>query len=289
MKRTRWNAVRLPIAAIAISLLGMNVPANAEPRRDKHNHREDRLQQKALKHHQQHERHDRKQEERAEKKRDHREEKAQHHEEQREQQRQRLSAKQQEHLVKQQRQRLAHYRAHLEEQRRLVHQQSVRLQQEKRMAQYRFQQQYLERLHQQQIRIASEREHDYRNDPYFHTPPSHRYLRGGRYYETNRYGAELLQRGVSYGYEEGFRAGEADREDRWASDYRNSSVYQDANYGYDGYYVDRDDYNHYFREGFSRGYEDGYDSRHQYGSSSDGKNSILGTVLAGILNLESLR
>ena len=157
------------------------------------------------------------------------------------------------------------------------------------MAQYRFQQQYLERLHQQQIRIENERNYNYSRDPYFYTPPSYRYRRGGSYYETNQYGADLLRRAVNYGYEEGFRAGEADREDRWASNYRDSYAYQDANYGYNGYYVDRDDYNHYFREGFRRGYEDGYDSRHQYGSYSNGNYSILDQVLSAILNLESLR
>jgi hypothetical protein len=58
---------------------------------------------------------------------------------------------------------------------------------------------------------------------------------------------------------------------------------------YSGYYVDRDDYNYYFREGFSRGYEDGYDSRYQYGRYSNGTSSILGAVLSSILNLQSLR
>jgi len=53
--------------------------------------------------------------------------------------------------------------------------------------------------------------------------------------------------------------------------------------------VDRDDYNYYFREGFRRGYEDGFDSRSQYGRYSNGTYSILGAVLSGILNLESLR
>jgi len=171
----------------------------------------------------------------------------------------------------------------------MVQQQSARLQQEKRMAQYRFQQQYLERLRQQQIRIDNQRNYDYNNDPYFYTPPSYRYFRGGRYYETNQYGAKLLRQAVRYGYREGFRAGEADRQDRWASSYRDSYAYQDANYGYNGYYVERDDYNHYFREGFRRGYEDGYGSRYQYGSYSDGKNSILSNILVAILNLQPLR
>jgi len=47
-------------------------------------------------------------------------------------------------------------------------------------------------------------------------------------------------------------------------------------YGYGGYYVECDDYNYYFREGFRRGYEDGYYSRNQYGRRSNGKYVILG-------------
>ena len=53
--------------------------------------------------------------------------------------------------------------------------------------------------------------------------------------------------------------------------------------------MDRDDYNHYFREGFRRGYEDGYYSRNQYGRYSNERGTILGSVLSAILNLEPLR
>jgi flagellar biosynthesis/type III secretory pathway protein FliH len=94
---------------------------------------------------------------------------------------------------------------------------------------------------------------------------------------------------VNYGYQEGFRAGEADRQDRWRSNYRDSYAYQDANYGYNGYYVDRDDYNYYFREGFRRGYEDGYSSRYQYGRYSDGSYSVLDAILSKVLDFQSLR
>ena len=155
------------------------------------------------------------------------------------------------------------------------------------MAQYRYQQRYAERLRDQQRRIDARRDYDYDRDPYFYTPPSYRYSRGGRYYETNEYGADLLRRAVQLGYEEGFRAGEADREDGWGFNYKESYAYQDANYGYDGYYVDRDEYNHYFREGFRRGYEDGYGSQHQYGSYSDGKYNILTSLLTSILGFQS--
>jgi flagellar biosynthesis/type III secretory pathway protein FliH len=166
-------------------------------------------------------------------------------------------------------------------------QRTAALQQQGRMAQYRFQQQYSEHVRQQDIRLQNER-HDYNNDPYFYTAPSYRYNRGGNYYETNEYGANLLREAVNYGYEEGFRAGQADRQDGWASNYQDSFAYQDANYGYDGYYVAQDDYNYYFREGFRRGYEDGYNGRYQYGRYSDGKYTILGGILGSILDLQSL-
>ncbi len=64
--------------------------------------------------------------------------------------------------------------------------------------------------------------------------------------------------------------------------------YQDANYGYDGYYVDQSEYQYYFRQGFERGYEDGYTSRSQYGQYSNGTASILGTILETILNLQQI-
>ena len=102
--------------------------------------------------------------------------------------------------------------------------------------------------------------------------------RGGSYYETSQYGADLLRRAVNYGYEEGFRTGEANREDRWQSDYRNAYAYQDATYGYTGYF-DQGEYNYYFREGFRRGYEEGFSSHYQYGNYSNGTDSVLVAIL----------
>jgi hypothetical protein len=96
----------------------------------------------------------------------------------------------------------------------------------------------------------------------------------------------MLREAVNYGYQQGFLAGQADRQDRWRSNYRGSYAYQDANYGYGGYYVARADYNYYFRQGFQRGYEDGYHSRYQYGRQSAGTFTILGAVLGSILDME---
>ena len=95
----------------------------------------------------------------------------------------------------------------------------------------------------------------------------------------------MLRRAVNDGYEQGFYAGQADRYDGWGYDYRNSYAYQDASYGYDGYYVGLNDYRHYFREGFRRGYEDGYYGRSRYGRRSGNNFNLLGTILQGILYL----
>jgi hypothetical protein len=154
------------------------------------------------------------------------------------------------------------------------------------MAQYRYQQQYWDRVRQEDVRFRGER-HDYDNDPYFYTASNYRYRRGGQYYETNQYGANLLREAVNNGYQEGFYAGQADREDRWRPNYQNSYAYQDANYGYGGYYVDQQNYNYYFRQGFRRGYNDGYYSRSRYGVYSSGRYTILGAILGSILDMES--
>ena len=156
------------------------------------------------------------------------------------------------------------------------------------MAQYRYQQRYLQRMREQQLRIQNARNYDYYRDPYFYTAPSYRYSRAGRYYETNQYGADLLRQALNQGYEEGFRAGQADREDRWRFSYQDAYAYQDASYGYSGFYVSRDEYNYYFREGFRRGYEDGYYSRSQYGSYSNGKFALFAQILSQVFNLQSL-
>ena len=170
------------------------------------------------------------------------------------QQQARLSQQRQQQLISEQQQRLVQYRQNLDQQQRVEQQRGAELQQRGRMAQYRYQQQYWDHVRQQQVRLRNDR-HDYNNDPYFYTGWNYRYQRGGQYYETNQYGANMLREAVNYGYEQGFRAGQADRQDRWHPDYQNSFAYQDANYGYGGYYVPQDEYNYYFRQGFQRGYE----------------------------------
>ena len=291
MKANILNGMVMAVVISALSVVGLIVPADAQEQ-----HEEEQKQQKRGQQEKQQEQKQQKQQERVQRKseqeqkqRQHRAQQEQKQDQRQEQkQQQRLSQQQQKQLIHQQQQRVTQYHQHLERQDSLAHQHAALLQQQKRMAQYRFQEQYFERLRQQRIRLRNER-FDYDHDPYFYTASIYRYNRGGRYYETNEYGAKMLRKAINHGYEEGFHAGKADRDDRWGFNYKDSYIYRDANYGYSGYYVDRNDYNHYFREGFRRGYEDGYNSRYQYGRHSNGSYSILDAILSQILNLQSLR
>lgn len=190
-------------------------------------------------------------------------------------------------LDAQQQQRLAVQKKQETTQTHVWTQRESTLQKQNRTAQYRFEQQYQERRR-QQIQQWNARSYDYRNDSRFYAAANYRYSYGGNFYQTNQYGADLLRQAVNSGYQQGFPAGRADREDGWRSGgYRNSYAYLDGDYGYNGYYVNRGEYQHYFREGFRRGYEDGFNSRSQYGSGSDDNMTILAAVLSQILNLVS--
>ncbi len=179
------------------------------------------------------------------------------------------------------------YRKHLDQQVQVAQQRATQLQQAHRMAQYHAQQEYAAQLAKQREQLEAERR--YETEPYVVAAPTFRYQFGGTSHETNQYGADLLREAVNTGYRRGYSAGAADRADHWRSDYANSPAYQEASFGYTGSYVDLADYSYYFREGFRRGYGDGYSAHFRYGSGSNGTYSILGSVLAGILNLRPIR
>ena len=200
----------------------------------------------------------------------------------------RLSQEEQQARIREQKRLLAEYNQRIAEQQAIALRNAQELERERRLAHYRYQQAYYEQLRQQQARLEDDR-YDYDNDPYYYTAPTYRYRRDGNDYQTNQYGADQLRKASNTGYKKGYEAGRADRQDNWRFDYRNSFAYQDANYGFDGRYVRQDDYNHYFREGFQRGYEDGYYGRRTYGTNAEGSDSLLNTVLNKILNLQPLQ
>jgi hypothetical protein len=189
------------------------------------------------------------------------------------------------HRDDQVRQRAHDWQRYSQSRARVERERAQRLQQQRRVAQYRYQQDYYRRVRAQQARLQA-----LRYDRYYSLPASYRYGYGGNWYSTSRYGADMLRQAVNYGYQQGLRAGRADRYDRWAGGYRDSFAWSDGSYGYDNYYVSRSDYQYYFRQGFQRGYEDGYYDRYRYGrySGNDGTAIILGAVLAPILNLQSI-
>jgi hypothetical protein len=186
-------------------------------------------------------------------------------------------------------QRLAQYRTYLDQQQLVATQESAQLQRQHRRAQYGYQREYIAGLRLQQLRIQDQDRYDFTRELYLYQAPSYRYVRAGRYYETTQPGVDLLRQAVNVGYQQGRLAGLADQQDRWPFSYRNAYAFRDANYGYGGFYVDRYAYNTYFREGFRRGYDDGYYGRYQYGALTDGRTSILDTVLGAILVVEVLR
>lgn len=181
--------------------------------------------------------------------------------------------------------------------RRLAHDERVEdersagLQRQRRYAQDRYRQGYRDRLQERRRHRTEWQPFDYERDAYLDAPASVRYAYGGRWYETNAYGADALRDAANSGYEEGFRSGEADREDGWSRGaYRDSFAYQDADLAYDGRSsAPSFQHAHFFREGVRRGYEDGRHDRRRYGRTEDGHYLLLSTVLAGLLAFEALR
>jgi flagellar biosynthesis GTPase FlhF len=262
----RVNVVNHVVVATGISvvaLLGLSVSAYATPREGQTQQQHQKNQQAQKKEGQA-----QKKEGQAQKKEDQAQAKQRH-----------------QALVNQQQQRLTQYHDHLYEQQRLAQAQSVLLEQQNRQAQYAVQQQYVARLHQQQVTVQRQAPATYSRDPYFSTPATYRYSRGGQFYDTNQYGVNSLRLAVTYGYDQGYRTGQADRHDRSMSNYEGSFAYLDANYGYNGFYVARDHYNDYFREGFRRGYADGYGHRSQYGTYVNGRGTILSAVLGTVFSV----
>ena len=118
----------------------------------------------------------------------------------------------------------------------------------------------------------------------------YRVYRNGGWYNTDSRGADLLRQAVQQGYRQGFATGRADRNRRIGRmNWGGSSIYGSGTYGWQSY-VDRGLYQHYFRQGFERGYQDGFNSgnRLQYGTYSNGNGvaDILGSILGSILNIQ---
>jgi hypothetical protein len=116
----------------------------------------------------------------------------------------------------------------------------------------------------------------------------YRVYRNEGYYDTDYRGIHTLRDAVNVGYQQGHRSGRMDRQYRLMENYEYSPVYRQGVYGYQDH-VDREEYQHYFRQGFERGYYDGYRNDIRYGYQQSNTMNILGSVLNAILNFTSLQ
>jgi hypothetical protein len=201
----------------------------------------------------------------------------------------RLSRAQQQQIVTVQQQRAYNYSQRLAQQEQWLQQQTALLRNQQRAAQVRYQLDYLNAIRSQQNQVASQwNSYDYYGDPYFYTAPTYSYNYSGRTYQTNQYGVDALTAALNYGYQQGYLAGQADRTDNWNFAPRNSFAYQDANYGYNGLYLDPTQYNGFFRDGFTRGYSDGFYTQTNYGSQAPGGLVLSVPLGRTILHLQFL-
>jgi hypothetical protein len=122
------------------------------------------------------------------------------------------------------------------------------------------------------------------NAGYNNASRMYRINRGGRYYNVEQRGVELLRSAVQQGYSQGYRQGQIDRQYRRSYNFGTHSLYRNGTYGYQSY-VARDQYQHYFQQGFQRGYEDGFNSTYRYGVRSNNGINILGGILNTILQV----
>jgi len=160
---------------------------------------------------------------------------------------------------------------------RLGRQREEELRNRGRIAGWRFEEGYLAHLREDRDRT------EFAPLFYFYAGPRYRFERAGVYFAVDNYAADMLRQAVQLGYQQGFQAGQADLQDGAPFSLNDDFAYQDASYEYAGY-CDLADYQYYFRQGFVRGYDDGYYGRYQYGVYSNGLVNIVVGVLDQIFN-----
>lgn len=95
------------------------------------------------------------------------------------------------------------------------------------------------------------------------------------YYDDGGYANANRQAVLDSGYREGLRAGRDDRSRNRQYDYERHQAYRNASAGDRGRYVDADVY----REGFRRGYDEGYRDERNRRNTGSGWGDILGGIL----------
>lgn len=135
-----------------------------------------------------------------------------------------------------------------------------------------------QRQYEDQVRLDRERQEQMRvkyeqNRSPWEKNVRYKVFQNGRMFITDARGLEMLKQAVIRGYDEGFKAGLADRRNRRNGGFYKSSVYRSGNFGYQNS-VEMKQYQFFFQKGFSEGYEDGFNTRKFRGwYQNDGKLS----------------
>jgi hypothetical protein len=103
-----------------------------------------------------------------------------------------------------------------------------------------------------------------RNDRYRR---SDRYGRNGDY---ANYGYNVYQIAENQGYQDGLNTGANDARQGQSYNPERSHYYKNATYGYNSSYGRKDDYKQAYRNGFGRGYDEGFQ---RYGGYNRGRNN----------------
>lgn len=90
--------------------------------------------------------------------------------------------------------------------------------------------------------------------------------------------SQARERAQRIGYDEGYRAGQADRANGERADFRDESVYREASAGYRSQDGGLSYYRQQFRAAFAEGYEDGYRNR-DANTRRGGISGILGDII----------
>ena len=111
------------------------------------------------------------------------------------------------------------------------------------------------------------------------------YGRNGGYGNNGGYGSNIYQVAQNEGYRDGLNTGARDAERGQSYNPQRSHYYKDATDGYNSSYGNKGQYKQAYRDGFLRGYQEGYrqyggyrNDGYRTGNTRNRAGSILGTI-----------
>jgi hypothetical protein len=110
-----------------------------------------------------------------------------------------------------------------------------------------------------------------------------RYGRNDGYYGGYGNNNNIYQAARNQGYQSGLNTGSRDAERGQSYNPQRSRYYKDAAEGYNSSYGNRGQYQQAYRDGFLRGYEEGYRQYGGYRRNDNNRGVGIGDILGGIL------